>query len=153
MNSINNCDSTIILNLNILESSSAQISDTFSFGGNYDFNGILLDSSGTYVQIITNSVGCDSIITLDLIYISGLESQLSNKTQIYPNPAKNQVSITSDMVIGQLFLRNLQGEMLKSIFINNNELKLDISELRSGIYILEFSHKNIIWNKKIIISN
>ena len=153
MNSINNCDSTIILNLNILESSSAQISDTFSFGGNYDFNGILLDSSGTYVQIITNSVGCDSIITLDLIYISGLESQLSNNTQIYPNPAKNQVSITSDMVIGQLFLRNLQGEMLKSIFINNNELKLDISELRSGIYILEFVHKNIIWNKKIIISN
>ena len=153
MNSLNNCDSTIILNLNILESSSAQISDTFSFGGNYDFNGILLDSSGTYVQIITNSVGCDSIITLDLIYISGLESQLSNKTQIYPNPAKNQVSITSDMVIGQLFLRNLRGEMLKSIFINNNELKLDISELRSGIYILEFVHKNMVWNKKIIISN
>ena len=105
MNSINNCDSTIILNLNILESSSAQISDTFSFGGNYDFNGILLDSSGTYVQIITNSVCCDSIITLALIYMSGLES------------------------------------------------KLDISDLKSGIYILEFSHKNIIWNKKIIISN
>jgi hypothetical protein len=43
--------------------------------------------------------------------------------------------------------------MLKSIFINNNELKLDISDLKSGIYILEFSQKNIIWNKKIIISN
>ena len=153
MNSINNCDSTIILNLNILESSSAQISDTFSFGGNYDFNGTLLDSSGTYVQIINNSVGCDSIITLDLTYISRIESQLSNKTQIYPNPSKNQVHIKSDMVIGQLFLRNIQGEILKTIFINNNELKLDISELRNGIYILEFVHKNMVWNKKIIISN
>ena len=69
MNSINNCDSIIILNLNILESSSTHISDTFSFGGNYDFQWyIFLDSSGTYVQIINNSVGCDSIITLDLIY-------------------------------------------------------------------------------------
>ena len=54
---------------------------------------------------------------------SKLESQLSNKTQIYPNPAKNQVHIKSDMFIGQLFLRNIQGEILKTIFINNNELK------------------------------
>ena len=149
----NNCDSIIILNLNLLESTSAQISDTSNLGVSYDFNGTILDSNGIYVQILTNSVGCDSIITLDLTFISGIESQLENKIHIYPNPGKDQLTISSDVVIGKLFLRNLQGKIVKNTLVNKNKLKLDISDLNSGIYILEFNNGSIIWNKKIIITN
>jgi hypothetical protein len=149
----NNCDSIIILNLNLLESTSAQISDTSNSGVSYDFNGTILDSNGIYVQILTNSVGCDSIITLDLTFISGIESQLENKIHIYPNPGKDELTISSDVVIGKLFLRNLQGKIVKNTLVNKNKLKLDISDLNSGIYILEFNNGSKIWNKKIIITN
>ena len=152
-NSSNNCDSTIILNLNILESTSSQISDSISLGGNYNFNGTILDSSGTYVQIINNSVGCDSIITLNLDVISGIKNQLSTKTHIYPNPAKELVYIFSEYAISELSLYNTQGRILKVFSVNDNKIKLDISDLSNGIYILEFKHNNIIWNKKIIINN
>ena len=149
----NNCDSIIILNLNLLESTSIQISDTSNLGVSYDFNGTMLDSNGIYVQILTNSVGCDSIITLDLTFISGIESQLENKIHIYPNPGKDELTISSDAVIGKLFLRNLQGKIVKNTLVNKNKLKLDISDLNSGIYILQFNNGSKIWNKKIIISN
>jgi alpha-tubulin suppressor-like RCC1 family protein len=58
------CDSIITINLNILNSSQASITDMAC--GIYSINGDDFTSSGTYTQVLSNSVGCDSTLTLNL---------------------------------------------------------------------------------------
>ncbi len=59
------CDSTITLNLSILEPSAASISET-TCGEEFVLNGISYAESGTYTQNLINLAGCDSTLTLEL---------------------------------------------------------------------------------------
>ena len=85
------------------------------------------------VQIINNSVGCDSIITLNLDVISGIKNQLSTKTHIYPNPAKELVYILSEYSISELSLYNTQGRILKVFSVNDNKIMQIESVIGSAI--------------------
>jgi gliding motility-associated-like protein len=61
------CDSTAVLNLMIRKPTAFTIPQvTICPGNSYFFNGQPRTSEGTYTQIITNSVGCDSTVTLNL---------------------------------------------------------------------------------------
>ena len=63
----NGCDSVANLNLSILGESSSitniTLNDTDTF---YLWNGVTYTTSGVYTFITLNSVGCDSIATLNL---------------------------------------------------------------------------------------
>ncbi|MCB0667015.1 MAG: gliding motility-associated C-terminal domain-containing protein, partial [Saprospiraceae bacterium] len=61
------CDSVINLDLVVNEITYGSESIEICDGDIYDFNGAPLTSTGTYVDTLTNSVGCDSIVTLELI--------------------------------------------------------------------------------------
>lgn len=58
------CDSIITLNLEILNSSTLNSTETSC--GPFYWNNIQYNESGFYSQTFANSVGCDSILTLDL---------------------------------------------------------------------------------------
>jgi gliding motility-associated-like protein len=63
----NGCDSIIILNLGIKSLSFNTINSQICSGQSVLFNGISRTATGTYLDTLTNSVGCDSFITLNLI--------------------------------------------------------------------------------------
>lgn len=63
------CDSTIILNLEILESSSSSESVTTCKQYTWPANGQTYTQSGTYQHTKTNAAGCDSLMQLDLILL------------------------------------------------------------------------------------
>jgi hypothetical protein len=63
------CDSIIILDLTVYPILTYAYLDTICSGQTYNFNGQTLNSSGTYTATVTSSLGCDSIITLDLTVI------------------------------------------------------------------------------------
>lgn len=60
------CDSTVRLTLFIFYPSSRLIHDTICEGQTFLFQGIPLAQAGTYTVFLTNSSGCDSIVTLEL---------------------------------------------------------------------------------------
>jgi gliding motility-associated-like protein len=60
------CDSIVTLTLAILATSSTTINHSICSGSTYNFNGQTLTATGQYVSILTNAVGCDSIVTLNL---------------------------------------------------------------------------------------
>ena len=45
--------------------------DTICTGSTYNFNGTMLSAAGVYKDTLTNSVGCDSIVTLNLSVLNG----------------------------------------------------------------------------------
>ena len=75
------CDSTVILDLSILQSDSVYIIDT-AYGA-YNWNGQVIYNSGIYNNILTNISGCDSIVFLDLTVVhTNNIAELENKDEI-----------------------------------------------------------------------
>lgn len=66
LKSVYGCDSTVVLNLTIHNSTNSSITDTAclryaSPSGNFTWT-----ESGTYTDVLTNAAGCDSVVTLNL---------------------------------------------------------------------------------------
>jgi len=78
-----NCDSLITVELLVSETIELDLVRTICEGEVYDNHGIFADETGNYSNSITNSNGCDSIITLDLFVATPSESFLTET--ICPN--------------------------------------------------------------------
>lgn len=66
LTSANGCDSTLILDLTILQPSYSFQSMTACNSFTWNVNGQTYYQSGQYSEVLTNNEGCDSLITLDL---------------------------------------------------------------------------------------
>jgi len=66
LQTINGCDSTIILDLIVVQSYNSNINATICEGETYIENGFNENTAGTFTRNLTSIGGCDSIITLNL---------------------------------------------------------------------------------------
>lgn len=76
--SANGCDSIVALNLTVLPAYASTINQTICSGSTYTFNGQPLTGSGVYYDTLTSSIGCDSIITLNLAVSNVLTSTFTD---------------------------------------------------------------------------
>jgi len=83
---------------------------------------------------------------------------LSTDIEIYPNPARNELTINYELnksAIVNINLINMQGKQYKALNKESNAIgkqteKLDISHLPQGIYFVRMQEGNKIITKKII---
>ena len=70
--SIFGCDSIVTTNLHVLSQSASflNLNPTICYGDSVYVAGNVYYQTGLYINVLTNSVGCDSIITLDLRVVS-----------------------------------------------------------------------------------
>ncbi|MBM3410246.1 MAG: hypothetical protein FJY18_01260, partial [Bacteroidetes bacterium] len=61
------CDSVITLNLTVNQPSASSVSAEICAPSSYSFNGQSYSASGVYTATLTNAVGCDSVVTLNLL--------------------------------------------------------------------------------------
>lgn len=82
------CDSTITIDLTILQPSTSSITTT-SCGGSYTApSGAVYTSSGIYTDVIPNTAGCDSTITIDLTLANPSSSSFSvSNCDMYTAPS------------------------------------------------------------------
>lgn len=66
LKTISNCDSIVTLNLLIKPITFEQLNINICESDSFDFNGTILTQTGIFIDTITGSNGCDSIITLQL---------------------------------------------------------------------------------------
>lgn len=117
------CDSTVTLDLTIVSSSSATQTTTVCDSYLWPIDGNTYTTSGLYTGIISNSVGCDSVITLDLTVLNGSSSiqtitacdsyiwpengmtytNTGLYTTVIPNAIGCDSTITLDLTIGSSF--------------------------------------------------
>ena len=67
---VTGCDSIVNLSLTILPPVTESINQTICAGDSINFNGTMLDTTGTYADTLSTLSGCDSIVTLHLSLIS-----------------------------------------------------------------------------------
>lgn len=71
---------------------------------------------------------------------------------VYPNPAVNQITVSSDEMISEIRISNLMGQQLKSINgMNNTSAVVPVNELQNGIYIymVKTSNNQVVTGKLI----
>jgi hypothetical protein len=112
---------------------------------------ITYNNQGTFKVSLTsqNSFGSDTKTQTGYIQVSpttAIDQPVLNFISFYPNPASDIVYITSEEII-RIKVFDLNGKQLIS---KNIQSKLEISQLESGIYILEIiAGKNIIREKLV----
>lgn len=100
----------------------------------------------------------DSTIILNEILLCSPSTEVSlpaveELLQIYPNPSSGVFQILSPQLNSsntEIIIRNLNGKPLQRIINNAETQKLDLSDLASGIYLIEVVSDKEIFRKKII---
>lgn len=92
----NSCDSIITINLIILQSTSSTISEIECYSYLSPSGGETYFSSGVFMDTIPNSVGCDSIITINLTIIQPTSSFINPANCIsYISPSGGEIYYSS----------------------------------------------------------
>lgn len=89
-----------------------------------------------------------SVWSYDVSWIDGLNqvSSTNNETleflQIYPNPASEIITVNTNMNSGNLELYSIRGTLISvsPVSTNSSSIKLDISQLPKGQYILKINN-------------
>ncbi len=71
---------------------------------------------------------------------------------VYPNPVKNYVIVDNIAGFRQIKLIDIQGKIVKTIYISSNQEKIDLNNIRSGMYTIQLIDENLpVVTKKIIV--
>lgn len=79
------------------------------------------------------------------------ENSLDSKISLSPNPAKDFVQIASQEKIKTITLLNLRGETVKTLQLNDTQIRINTSEYAPGIYLVRIVTENGSIAKRIII--
>lgn len=117
----------------------------------------------TIVQVVTNAQDCSDALSKVIrvneapTSASDLENQYSSQIQIFPNPTKQQLTISMDfesVISVNVELVDILGKSIKQLTqteTNREQLTIDLSGISSGIYYLRFNFESgEVVSKKVV---
>jgi PKD repeat protein len=111
---------------------------------------------GNYVVTCISSNGlCSDTATINILIGAPLEiSEMEETIQIFPNPTSDFITIQTHSIIYNLRIFDSEGrEIQVKKEVNSDKILLDVSNWKSGVYIIEFSSKKQVQRKRIVIMN
>jgi len=76
---------------------------------------------------------------------------IETSTTIFPNPTSDIINIQSDDIIKEVDLISINGEVVKNIVADSDNIAFNVSTLSPGWYILHINTENAIITRKIEI--
>jgi gliding motility-associated-like protein len=77
LSSLNGCDSTVILQLTVLDTPYTTLDITVCFGETYSVGGTVYTQNGTFSRVLTAANGCDSTVQLNLTVLPEIRQNLN----------------------------------------------------------------------------
>ena len=98
------------------------------------------------------SVTCSDASSCLTLLVSGINEVIEASTKIYPNPANNSLNIVSNATgINSISISNLNGQEVLNTQVNAKEIRLNISNLAKGIYIIDIKSDDATVKRELII--
>jgi hypothetical protein len=89
---------------------------------------------------------CITLIT------SGVTELIDGSTEVYPNPATNSLNIVSTAIgINTISIYNIHGQEVLDTEVNANQIRLNISTLANGVYVIDIKSNDASVKRKLII--
>lgn len=97
---------------------------------------------------------------IPLPVVTSVNERHNNNLRIFPNPASDRVNVSLELSISetiQVDVYNIAGSLIKSLQIGENlqrnqAFSLDVSDLKSGIYMLHLRSATISQTRKLYIN-
>jgi len=101
--------------------------------------------------VYLNNYSCDKCFCTLGTSIKNING-LQNEIQVYPNPASKNITIDSEFRYGYSItsLFNSSGKLIERRLSNSFPIQMNIDCLPNGIYLIQVSTENNIFNKKFI---
>ena len=93
-------------------------------------------------------IALDDIAISGSKLITGSEIVLGNSVNVFPNPTSDMLSISSSKSIQSVSIRNMSGQVV--LVFNGGQNRLDVSQLNSGLYMVEVLVQGVKVSKKFI---
>ncbi|MBL7895566.1 MAG: T9SS type A sorting domain-containing protein [Bacteroidia bacterium] len=78
-----------------------------------------------------------------LVQLAGIkEVNLTNEVEVYPNPVKDKVYLSSKKLIKKLELRNTLGQTVYSVVLSSKSVELNLGDLYEGVYFVHVTHQD-----------
>ncbi len=115
----------------------------------------LTGDRGAIKQFLITQAGKAGIYYLDNVYLykQGTANVENNKLlgfSMYPNPASDNLNISSAGIIERADVYNVLGKKVKSFTINNTKKALNISDLATGVYLVKYAVDGVEGTAKFI---
>lgn len=103
---------------------------------------------------ITNDWGITTTLKTAYIYVGGvgISEQSAANISVYPNPVTDVLNINANMTIESVKLINLVGQTVITQNGKAQNVTLNTSNLKSGIYNLQIKMADGFINKKIVVN-
>jgi len=96
-----------------------------------------------------NNIYIDDI---DINYITNVNSIDDGNIVMYPNPAKNIITIYNDRyVINNIEIIDITGKILKQLTVENNQISVNVNDLEKGVYFVNINTEKTKIVKELII--
>ncbi|MFI5221422.1 MAG: DUF4465 domain-containing protein [Bacteroidia bacterium] len=122
--------------------------------GNVDSIEIVMSSTDTAGGFGMNNPAyfcLDNFTTLNAFAGTGEINSLKNEWTIFPNPAKNEVTIHGFQGEGSLLIVDITGKEMLQTETNGLEKKISLENFSKGIYFIQIRNAHSIQTKKLII--
>jgi|YNPMSStandDraft_1061717.scaffolds.fasta_scaffold00307_1 hypothetical protein len=127
---------------------SQNMTQTFQF--NISTSGFVKDNC-EFVAFIQHEATKEitQVARIKMSTVAGIEEISGNSINLYPNPAKNFITLNSNGN-GYLKITDIAGKTILEKPVNSTQQHINIEQLSEGIYILQYTNnKNIITQKFI----
>jgi len=115
-----------------------------------------IDDAGINYVTVTRTDRCGNTasetMTVNIVSTNSVEDVVSENIEIYPNPAKDLVTINSDNeIIEFVSIYNIKGEVVLHEELNKHQSLINISGLSAGVYILKIEISNFSYKKRLVV--
>ena len=120
---------------------------------NSDINLISSNSIETIIQFtLRDGLSLELVLNKSSLSVDDFEANI-NEIKIYPNPSQNTINIQSEIEINEIELFSILGKkiLLSKINRKENYIKLDLSVLLGGFYIIKIETDRGVTSKRIIV--
>ncbi len=94
-----------------------------------------------------------TVTKVEFVVIDDAVSELDETMfEIYPNPASEYVKISSNNMIDEIMIFSIDGRMVYSEDVDNNETSIDVSSFESGAYIMKMVVGKEVVVKRVIFN-
>lgn len=139
------CDSVTNVHIKFVPTVYKEINETIAAGEIYNFDGNDLTQSGTYhATFATEEYGCDSVVTLNLVVGTGVESVSEVRFDVVPNPinAGATALIYGEIAdIDRIEVINSVGQVVQTIEPSTYPIELSGISV-SGVYNIRLVAKD-----------
>ena len=115
-------------------------------GAQYNFNGQWLSTEGVFADTLSSTTGCDSVVTLQLSVVSGMDElqRADAPLQIWPNPANDILHLQWNSAYeGQpAIIYNAIGEEVLRQRLSIRHQQFAIRHFPAGVYLLRIGNSS-----------